>query len=316
MNGNPSEMPDSARYDTLHLISLALLAGFFLPVVLSFFGHSKVIFVNIALLGKGSLYQTLMLLHPLLAGLAARWLDRRLQGVQHAAALLALGVLPMFLIMGDDLLSSSLRGLNFRTWPVILLVLSLVGLYVGSAHYARTGHASGRRISAVAAGAFIVISFVPITGARPPFYSFFELLRIGRVSTGLVFVGLTLIGVFVCYLFAAINAFINLQDPPRGEITAARAARLVLLSSGAVPLVLFLFSLGAGGFFMILFTYLKFTLWTAGVLGLIGWAALHLLEELEPATMTGAQLFQEMARKAPVERRAPPNIWDGPPPES
>ena len=89
---------------------------------------------------------------------------------------------------------------------------------------------------------------------------------------------------------------------------------MVLLSSWGIPLMAFLTSLTGAGFFMILFGYLKFTLWIGGLLGMIGWAWLDLLEQLEPPSRTGAQLFKDIAPSDPTAGEKPPSIWNGPPP--
>ncbi len=308
------DLPSETGRISARTIAYALLAAFFLPVIISGFGMTKILFINISLLGKGSFYQTLMLIHPLIAGITVLWIGNRFAGIQRALVWLAMGLLPIMLILGDDLLSSSLRGLKFQTFPVILLVLSLIGLYVGSRHFSKTGYPSGKWIAAVSAGIFLLVSMVPVTGAKPVFFSFFDLLKMGRFSSAFIWLGLSLIAVFLCYLFAALTAFVNLKEPPAAGETSARAARIVLLSSCAVPLASFLASISTGGFLMILIGYLKFGLWIGGVVGLIGFAWSDLLEQLEPVGQTGAQLFKQSENDIPPVDRPPPNIWDGPPP--
>lgn len=312
-----SDLPDAKsvmKQDSLRFIGYFLLGGFLMPIIFSGFGTTKILFVNFSLLGKGSFFQTLMLIHPLLAGIAALWIGERYRDLKRPVILLILGLFPLVLIVGDDLISESLRGLTFKTSPTILLVLSVIGLYVGSLHFSKTGYSSGKWIAGISAGLFLLVSVVPVTGAKPVFFSFFDLLKMGRFSSRFVLLGLALIGIFLCYMYAALIAFINLKDPPNAEETSARAAKVVLLSSWAIPLVTFLASLTGGGFFMILFGYLKFTLWIGGVLGLIGWAWLDLLEQLEPASLTGAQLFKDIDSSSPPADKPPPSMWDGPPP--
>jgi hypothetical protein len=217
--------------------------------------------------------------------------------------------------LGDDLLSESLRGLKFQTSSVILLALSVIGLYVGSNHFSSTGNSSGKWMAGLSAGIFLLISLVPVTGAKPVFFSFFDLLKMGRISGRFVVLGLGLIAVFLSYMFAAFNAFLNLKDPPNAELTSARSAQVILVASLAIPLLLFLVSLTGTGFFMVLFGYLKFTLWIGGILGLIGWASLDLLNQLNPPGQTGSQLFADLSKSEPSADQPPPNIWNGPPPE-
>jgi hypothetical protein len=287
---DPPDAQSTLKHDTLRFIGYFLLAGFLLPIVLSGFGVTKILFINITLLGKGSLFQTLMLIHPLLAGIVALLIGERVLDLKRPITLLFLGLLPILLILGDDLISVSLRVLRFQTTPIILLVLSLISLYAGSLHFSRTGSSSGKWLAVISAGVFMLVSVVPVTGAKPVFFSFFDLLKMGRISGRFTWLGLVLIGVFVCYMYAAITAFINLKDPPTADQTSARAAKVVLLGSWVIPTALFLISL-SGNLFTVLFLYLKFTLWIGGILGLIGWALLDLLDQLEPATQTGAQLL-------------------------
>jgi hypothetical protein len=302
------------KQDGLRFIGYFLLAGFLMPIIISGFGMTKILFINFSMLGKGSLFQTMMFIHPLLAGIAALWMGKRVPDLKRPITLLVLGLFPIVLILGDDLISDSLRGLKFQTSPIILLVLSVIGLYVGSRHFSKTGYPSGKWIAGLSAGVFLLVSVVPVTGAKPVFFSFFDLLKMGRISSRFVFLGLALIGVFLCYMYAALTAFINLKDPPTAGETSARAAKVVLLSSWVIPLASFLVSLTGGGFFMVLFGYLKFTLWIGGVVGLIGWAWLDLLEQLEPASQTGAQLFKDIDESTPPADSPPPSIWNGPPP--
>jgi hypothetical protein len=301
--------------DVLRFVGYSLLAGFLLPIIISGLGVTRILFINFSLLMKGSLFQTLMLIHPLVSGIVVLWMGEKVEDLKRSVTFLALSLFPVVLMLGDDLLSESLRGLKFQTSPVIILVLSVVGLYVGSRHFSKTGNPSGKWIACISAGVFLLISVVPVTGAKPVFFSFFDLLKMGRISSRFVFLGLGLIAVFLCYMYAAFNAFINLKDPPKAHITSARSARVILMASCAIPLVSFLVSLTGAGFLMVLFGYLKFTLWIGGVVGLIGWASLDLLGQLEPAGQTGAQLFADSIKSNPSPDQPPPNIWDGPPPE-
>jgi len=302
--------PDAARY-----IGLALVAGFLLPLVITGFGFTKILFVNISMLGKGSFFQTLMLLHPLIAGILVLQLSRRVEGLARPIVLLATGLFPVALTLGDDLLSGSLRGLKLQTTASVILVLAVIGLFVGSRHTAATGYASGRWIAAISGAAFLLVSLVPVTGAKPVFFALFDLLGMGRITRTFVLLGVVLIGVFLCYIYAALTAFINLKEPPNIAETSERAAGVVFWASCAVPLAFLAVSLSGGGFFMVALGYVKFTLWVGGVILLIGWAWMDLMEELEPPARTGAQLFAESAPAAAAPDRAPPNIWDGPPPE-
>lgn len=314
MVSDPPNPQTAMKQDGLRFIGYFLLAGFLMPIIISGFGMTKILFLNFSMLGKGSLFQTMIFIHPLLAGIAALWMEKRIPDMKRPIILLVLGLLPIVLILGDDLISDSLRGLKFQTLPIILLVLSVIGLYVGSRHFSETGYLTGKWIAALSAGVFLLVSVVPVTGAKPVFFSFFDLLKMGRISSRFVFLGLALIGVFLCYMYAALTAFINLKDPPTAGETSARAAKVVLLSSWVIPLASFLISLTGGGFFMVLFGYLKFTLWIGGVVGLIGWAWLDLLYQLEPASQTGAQLFKDLDKSPPPADNPPPSMWDGPPP--
>jgi hypothetical protein len=314
MVNDPPNPQTAMKQDSLRFIGYFLLGGFLMPIVISGFGATKIIFLNFSLLGKGSLFQTLMMVHPLLAGIAALWIGERYLDLKRPVILLVLGLLPLLFIVGDDLISDSLRGLTFKTSPTILLVMSVIGLFVGSRHFSRTGYTSGKWIAGISAGLFLLVSVVPVTGAKPVFFSFFDLLKMGKFSGRFVLLGLALIGVFLCYMYAALTAFINLKDPPNAGENSARAARVVLLGSWAIPIAVFLASLTGAGFFMLLFGYLKFTLWIGGVLGLIGWAWLDLLEQLEPPSQTGAQLFENLQKPEPPADKPPPSMWNGPPP--
>ena len=315
MEDNRSGNRSDTKGDSIRLVGYSLLAGFLLPVIISVMGMTRILFVNFSLLFKGSLFQTLILIHPLVCGMVVLWMAERVENLKRPVTFLVLGLVPFFLMLGDDLLSDSLRGMKFQTSPVVVLVLSVIGLYVGSRHFSKTGRPTGKWLAAVSAGVFLLISVVPVTGAKPVFFSFFDLLKMGQISGRFVFLGLGLIAAFLCYMYAAFNAFLNMKDPPNAEATSARSARVILLASAAIPLVAFLVSLTATGFFMLLFGYLKFTLWIGGVLALVGWASLDLQDQLEPAGQTGAQLFADLKKSNPPAEQPPPNIWNGPFPE-
>ena len=158
------------------------------------------------------------------------------------------------------------------------------------------------------------MSLLPVTGEKPVFFGLFDLFKMGKISGSFTFLGFALIAVFLCYGYAALTALINLKDPPNAEENAARAAVLIFWSSWGIPVSFLLVSLSTGGFFMAFIVFLKFTFWIGGVVGLIGWAWLDLLDELEPEAKTGAQLFEKTGGPAPAADQPPPNIWDGPPP--
>ena len=77
MDVGTMEPQDEIKQNTIKFIGYFLLAGFFMPIVISGFGITKILFVNISGLGKGTVFQTLTLLHPLVAGIAALWVGRR-----------------------------------------------------------------------------------------------------------------------------------------------------------------------------------------------------------------------------------------------
>jgi len=145
-------------------VGVARIAGFLFPVLTPGFAGEKLLFPNIALLGKtGGFFADFSLLYPLLAGVVILAAIRRLKGMIRGAVILGSGLLPVALRLftGTDLFAFAVRKLYRSTIWIQVAILSLVALYVGARTIQAHDNSQGRWISMGYDVLFMATIFLP-----------------------------------------------------------------------------------------------------------------------------------------------------------
>lgn len=302
---------EESRKKSIRLVSYFLLAGFIFPIWAQGFAGSRPVFLNIEGLGKGSLLDTLGLLYPLLAGLLVLWAGQNIETTARPVIVLSAGLIPVLMSLANkkDLLSSSISRYNPNSALMLLIMLSLIGVYVGSRLVSSVDHIAGRLIGGISGIVFLVLVLLPLgQGSKPIFFSLFDLFKAGRGAGSLVLLGIMLVAVFLCYMYASLIALLNLGERPSSEQTAANAYKLVYYASIALPVSFLIFMIFSGAGFMIFVTLLiKLVLLFGGIIGLITIGLWDLVDQFMPKTVKGSDLLE----KPEAPDAQPPNIWNG-----
>lgn len=293
---------EEQRRRSITWIGVALILGFLFPVIISGFGMSKWIFANIQMIGKGNFFTTLSALYPLIAGVLVLWVGLNLEPMTRPVTLLAVGLFPFLLsiLNSSDFLTSSIREYSQTTAILFLLILTLIGVYVGSRIVSITDHPSGRLMGGISGIIFLMLVLLPVTGGTPIYFELFGLLKSGSrigIPGSLIFLGLTLIAIFTCYIFSAVIAITNFSSRPDSHHTSANSSKLVLYPTIALPLSIILAVLFSGGgsivFGAIFTSLIKLTLWIGGIIGTIVIGLLDLIDQYLPITVKGSDLMKE-----------------------
>lgn len=287
----------------------ALIVGFIFPIYFSMMGFSKIFFLNIALMGKGSFLLTLILLYPLIAGILVLVIGLNVQQPMGSLGILGIGIFSfVLLILGLNQLMSFVTGAgpfmkpglaayNVKIIIPFMICFSLIGMYVGSKIVSLTDHISGRLLGGISGIVFLVLILLPVTGDIPHYFELFSLLKSGsRLGVGgsMKLMGILLIAIYTCYIFAAVIDIINISCRPNSEQTADNARKMVLYSTLAIPfslLVGFLSASSGYGFGVVFSVVVKVSLWFGGffvatALGLMGF-----IDQYLPRTVKGGELL-------------------------
>jgi hypothetical protein len=188
-------------------------------------------------------------------------------------------------------------------------MLALIGVYVGSRLVSTTDHIAGRLIGGISGIVFMVLVLLPLgQGSKPIFFALFDLFKAGNISGAFSVLGVALVGIFLCYIYASLIAALNLSAKPSSEQTAANAYKLVYYATIALPVSLLVILMFSGAGLMILITaIIKMTLLLGGIIGAIAIGLWDLVDQFMPKTFKGSDL---MEKPQPVDER-PPNIWKG-----
>ncbi len=277
----------------------ALILGFLFPVYTGFMGQGKLLFVNIEGLNHADFMGIIGLLYPLFAGVLALWAVYRFADRTRPALLLPAGLIPILLTLfhRGDYVGNSVRDLYSGVSIIFLLVLSLIGLYVGSRVLSRHDHSSGRILGAVSGITFMVLVLLPLGASGVPIY--FELFRMLKGGGGSsLFFSLLVIVAFTMYLYASMIGLLNLREHPNYDKSAQRATKLVFIPTMALPAVILLFTMlgSGGGKGMMLTTIVKTLLLIGGIIGLVSLSLRDLIEQSLPKTFKGGQLISADAQ--------------------
>ena len=293
------ETEEEQRRKTITWLGSALILGFIFPIYVSGFGMSRFIFANIEMIGKVDFFTTLSALYPLFAGILVLWVGLNVEPMARPLALLGIGLFPFLtsLLNRNDFLAGSIREYTKETTIFFLVILSLIGMYVGSKIVSVTDHSSGRSIGGVSGIVFLVLILLPITGGTPAYFGLFKLLKSGMPGS-MKFMGLIFIAIFTCYIFAAVITILNFSYRPNSQQTAVNAAKMVLYSTLAIPISIllgFIFSSGGGGFGLVFTTLAKISLLIGGIIGTIVMGVLDLIDQYLPRTVKGGDLLKNAA---------------------
>ena len=291
---------EEQRRKTITWLGSALIAGFIFPIYMSAFGMSKFIFVNIEMIGKVDFFTTVSALYPLLSGILVLWLGLNAEPMVRPLALLGVGLFPFLtsLLNRNDFLASSLRESNKETIIMLLVILSLIGMYVGSKIVSVTDHAAGRSIGGISGIVFLILILLPVTGGTPAYFDLFRLLKSGaqmNMPGSLMLLGIALIAIFTVYIFAAVINILNFSYRPNSQQTAANASKMVIYSTLAIPISILVGIILAGGGFGIIFTtVVKISLLLGGIIGTIVMGLLDLIDQFLPRTVKGGDLLKSI----------------------
>lgn len=297
------ETEEEQRRKMITWLGSALILGFIFPFYISVFGRGKFIFANIEMIGKVDFFTTLSALYPLIAGIIVLWIGLNYEPMTRPITLLAVGLFPFLtsILNRNDFLASSIREYNKETTIMFLLILSLIGMYVGSKIVSVTDHSSGRTIGGVSGIVFLILVLLPISSGTPAYFGLFSLLKTGarlKMRGSMMLLGIALIAIFTLYIFAAVINIINFSYRPNSEQTAANASKMILYSTLAIPVSILIGVLLAGGgvgFGMIFTTLVKISLLLGGIIGTIVMGLLDLIDQYLPRTVKGGDLLKSTA---------------------
>lgn len=324
---------EEERMQTINRIGYALLLAFIFPLYVPGPFGASLEFPNITNLGKGGFLFTLNLLYPLLAGIVVLWAGRKIETLLRPVILLAAGLFPFVisLLSARDFMSDNImKYANEETIITFLMILSLIGVFVGSKLVSVTDHVACRMIGGISGIVFLALVLLPVGRSTTPIYfSIFKLFKAsgGSLPASAVLMALALLVIFTCYILASIIAIINFSSRPNAHVTAVNSYKLVLYATLALPIaivVAVLFSGEGGGSvkFFILTLLIKLTLWLGGIICLIAAALWDLLDQALPKPVRGSDLLgfsRQPAREeaapgtAPEPAEALPNIYQGEP---
>jgi hypothetical protein len=292
------ETEEEQRRKTITRLGSALIVGFIFPIYVSGFGMSRFIFANIEMIGKVDFFTTLSALYPLIAGILVLWAGLNVEPMARPLAILGVGIFPFLtsLLNRNDFLASSIREYNKETTIMFLVILSLIGMYVGSKIVSVTDHSSGRLIGGISGIVFLILVLLPVTGGTPAYFGLFSLLKSG-VPGSMKLLGIVIIGIFTAYIFAAVINILNFSYRPNSQETAANASKMVFYSTLAIPisiLVGVLLAGGGAGFGMIFTTVVKISLLLGGIIGTIVMGLLDLIDQYLPRTVKGGDLLKSV----------------------
>ena len=296
------ETEEEQRRKMITWLGSALIVGFIFPIYISFMGRSKFIFANIEMIGKVDFFTTLSALYPLIAGILVLWIGLNVEPKARSLGLLAVGIFPFLtsILNRNDYLASSIGKYNKETTIIFLVILSLIGMYVGSKIVSVTDHSSGRTIGGISGIVFLILVLLPVTGGTPAYFGLFGLLKSGaryKMPGSLMLLGIALIAIFTAYIFAAVINIINFSYRPNSEQSATNASKMILYSTLAIPISILVGVLLAGsgiGFGMFFTTVVKISLLLGGIIGTLVMGILDLTDQYLPRTVKGGDLLKSV----------------------
>ncbi|MCP5107345.1 MAG: hypothetical protein GY950_28420, partial [bacterium] len=265
--------------------------------------------------------------YPLVAGIAVFLAGRKIETVMRPVVLLLIGIIPILfsIFHKNDFVAGSISRYNDEGTLVFLMILALIGVFVGSRIVSVTDHAAGRLMGGISGIIFMALVLLPIGKSGIPLYfGLFKLLKgPGGVSLpgSVIVMGVILIAIFTAFLFASLIAIINFPASANSQGTAVNSYRLVLYGAWALPvsiMLLVMFS-GDGGTGMkgSVFTLLaKLILMVGGFIALLAHGLWDLTDLSLPKPVRGSDLLkppqQAHAAQAPRQIQTPPNIYGSP----
>jgi MFS family permease len=296
------ETEEEQRRKTITWLGSVLILGFIFPIYFSVFGRGKLIFANFEMIGKVDFFTTLSALYPLIAGILVLWVGLNIEPIKRPLALLGVGLFPILtsILNRNDFLASSIREYNKETTIMFLIILSLIGMYVGSKIVSVIDHSSGRSIGGVSGIVFLILVLLPVTGGTPTYFGLFSLFKTGtqmKMPGSMMLLGIAFIAIFTAYIFAAIINILNFSSRSNSQQTAANATKMIFYSTLAIPISILVGVLLAGGgvgFGMIFTALVKICLVLGGIIGTIVTGLLDLIDQYLPRTVKGGDLLKNV----------------------
>lgn len=271
-------------------IGIGLLIAFIFPILVPGYRTTKLVFLNIEILGARGASGMLIIqcLYPLIAGLAAIFLAKRERSGGKAFALLAIGLLPFLILLASRDVQRAFgqitRNLPGGLTIGLSLVLGTIAVFsiLSGAHAARVKPANqlAGYVAAIGAGLYFLTLLIPTNGE----FSFiipFKLMGARDPSgMGIMFLsGLVTLICLVLMIIASVRCFMLLKQ--EGEEKARFGKSIIrlwfaqLYVYGAFILYIIIASAGQGRgdggivFFTLLMSIIKFVPWILGLYLLI-----------------------------------------------
>lgn len=313
---------DDQTVQSLKRIGYMLVVGYFFPL---YFGGliGGLIFFNIELLGKVPFMMNLALLSPLIGGSSILGAARKLSDRNRGLTVFIVGVVSL-LLLGTFSSGRGMYASQFIPTGTMgdyllgcLMILAIIGVYVGSRLVSLTDHIAGRLLGGISGIVFMALMLLPIKGT-PTYFNLFTVFKssgYGGLPFAVLLLGIGLIAIFSAFLFSSLVAVLNISERPTASQTAENAQRIVFFAGLALPALLLLTVLlipgSACGSFTgktLLFTLIiKFSLWFGGIFAAMALGLLDMVDAMIPKTSKGGSLFT----KTQPQGGQPLNVYPG-----
>ncbi len=301
---------EKQRRRSIIVIGVLLFISFIFPIFEPVhFNTGKLVFVNIAYLEKSDLITTLGLLYPLIAGIIVLFVGLKVKTILRPNALLACGFLPFItaLFSKKDFIVESTRGDPVKISLFVFVGLLLIGVFVGLKVISITKHFSGRLIGGISGILFLIFVLLPIKSATPIFFELFNIFKgvnRAREPIFLVFIGIELIVIFSCYIFAVIISILNLLGTLSSSKITSMSFKIVFYVTLVFPISIFIFLTFSDGVYIInkrffVTVLIKLTLFLGGIIGLIVTGLLDLIDQSQPL-----KLYEKATEIKPDDHKA------------
>jgi hypothetical protein len=285
---------------------IILLVGFVFPI----YAAGRLVFINIENLNEYDFVTSLGLVYPLVAGIIILSMAAlNVKTISRPITLLGIGLFRILIGYANenDILFGNVGSyLEIRTEITLvpLIVLFLIGIFLGSKLVYMRDHISGRLIGGISGLLFLMAVLLPVGKRTIPIY--FELFGVFKggsqqgVPFSLFFYVIGLIGIFTCYISAAVISVLNFSNKPKSARNAVYSYKLAFYATVALPIIImiaFIFGVGGSGIgssgslareltghlILTAFTGLiKLTLLFIGFIGIITTGFLDLFDQLLP----------------------------------
>ncbi len=273
-------------------IGYALILYFFFPIYFSSPLGSKLMFPNITLLGKGGAFANITLLYPLFAGILVLIFIKTLDDLKRGIAILSIGIIPIIImhILKKDMISSIVQGSFDATLVPQLILLSLIGMYIGAKAIIKFDTQSARVIGGCSSILFLVLVLLPLGSPVPVFFSLFKMLTIKGMPGLMKIIFIILIISFLILMYAALLGLINFKREKNTLSFAEKIKKMIFLSIFIILGILILVIFSTPGN-MSATLLIKMFLFFVGFIGLFAESIWDIFDNLQPRTVKGGALM-------------------------